>query len=88
MRQKVLVFYMKHVRGTKESEKQLMVSLNKVYVVMSYLKDTASIGDRRAGFIIRYGVVTKKLVEVIRIYPAGRYDRFCSLASYLLFETR
>ena len=28
-----------------------MVSLNKVYVVTSYPKDTASIGDRRAGFI-------------------------------------
>src|SRR5215217_35772 len=27
------------------------VSLNKVYVVISYPKDTASIGDRRAGFI-------------------------------------
>jgi hypothetical protein len=25
--------------------------LNKVYVVISYPKDTASIGDRRAGFI-------------------------------------
>jgi hypothetical protein len=28
-----------------------MVSLNKVYVVTSYPKDTALIGDRRAGFI-------------------------------------
>jgi hypothetical protein len=27
------------------------VSLNKVYVVTSYPKDTASIGDRRAGII-------------------------------------
>jgi hypothetical protein len=28
-----------------------MMSLNKVYVVTSYPKDTALIGDRRAGFI-------------------------------------
>jgi hypothetical protein len=28
-----------------------MVPLNKVYVVTSYPKDTALIGDRRAGFI-------------------------------------
>jgi hypothetical protein len=28
-----------------------MVSLNKVYVVSSYPKDTASIGEKRAGFI-------------------------------------
>jgi hypothetical protein len=28
-----------------------MVPLNKVYVVTSFPKDTASIGDRRAGFI-------------------------------------
>lgn len=28
-----------------------MVSLNKVYVVTSYPKDTTSIGERRAGFI-------------------------------------
>jgi hypothetical protein len=28
-----------------------MVSVNKVYVVTSYPKDTASIGERRAGFI-------------------------------------
>jgi hypothetical protein len=28
-----------------------LVSLNKVYVVTCYPKDTASIGERRAGFI-------------------------------------
>jgi hypothetical protein len=28
-----------------------MMSLNKVYVVTGYPKDSASIGDRRAGFI-------------------------------------
>ncbi len=42
---------MQTCKRNEREGKQLMVSLNKVYVITSYAKGTASIGEQRAGFI-------------------------------------